>query len=142
MTGAPPRGDSPAGALLLGEAHLRSVDRTFRTRLPAWCAAMLHGCTPGVVREVAIVVGELLTNAYEHAGPPFRVGVSARRRSYVLRLAVDDDGPVPATPWQPGKGLFVVRGLCPSWGVDPNTTGKTVWADLSVLVPPELDTAR
>jgi hypothetical protein len=120
----------------LGEVHLASVDLHFRADLLPWVAKLLHGCTPGVVREASIVVGELLANAYVHGEPPFRVWIAARRRGYVLRLGVDDGGGAPAKPWLPAEGLFVVRGLCPAWGVDAHDGGKSVWADLRVLVPP------
>ena len=126
---------TPRGSLL-GEATLPGTDREFRADLLQWTARRLPGCTPGVIREAAIVIGELLTNAYSHGQPPFRVSISARRRGHLLRLAVEDGASAPRTPWLPGKGLFVVRGLCRTWGVRPNQTGKTVWADLPVLVPP------
>lgn len=103
--------------------------------LPAWLATPLRGCTQGVLREAAYVLTELLTNAQKHAAPPYRVWVAARSR-HLIRLAVDDGVAPPATLWPPGKGLFVVRGLCPSWGVLADGAGKTVWADLPVLVGP------
>lgn len=126
---------TPRGSLL-GEADLSSADRAFRADLLHWTARVLPGCTPGVIREAAIVIGELLTNAYSHGEPPFRVSISAHRGGHLLRLAVDDGATAPHTTWSPGKGLFVVRGLCRTWGVQPNPTGKTVWAELPVLVPP------
>lgn len=121
---------------VLGEATLACADRGFRADLLHWAARRLPGCTPGAIREAAIVLGELLTNAYHHGEPPFRVSITARRRGHLLRLAVDDAATAPHTPWSPGKGLFVVRGLCRRWGVHPTPAGKTVWADLPVLVPP------
>lgn len=125
--------------LLLGEATLPRADREFRADLLHWTACQLPGCTSGAIREAAIVLGELLTNAYSHGKPPFRVSISARRRGHLLRLAVEDSATAPHTPWLPGKGLFVVRGLCRKWGVAPGSTGKTVWAELAMLVPPDDD---
>lgn len=126
---------TPRGSLL-GEANLSHADGAFRADLLHWTTRVLPGCTSGAIREAAIVIGELLTNAYTHGEPPFRVSISARRAGHLLRLAVDDGATVPHSPWPPGKGLFVVRGLCRTWGVGPNPTGKTVWADLPVLVTP------
>lgn len=121
---------------VLGSATLPSADQRFRADLLRWTARLLLGCTPGAIREATIVLGELLTNAYHHARPPFHVSISTRRDGYVLRLAVADAAPAPSTRWAPGKGLFVVRGLCRTWVVEPRDGGKTVWADLPVLVPP------
>jgi hypothetical protein len=120
---------------LLGEATLPGADRAFRADLLHWTARRLPGCTSGAIREAAIVIGELLTNAYSHGEPPFRVSISARQRGHLLRIAVDDGATAPHAPWSPGKGLLVVRGLCRRWGVRSNPTGKTVWADLPLLVP-------
>lgn len=120
---------------LLGEATLPGADRAFRAELLHWTARRLPGCTSGAIREAAIVIGELLTNAYRHGEPPFRVSISARQRGHLLRIAVDDGATAPHAPWAPGKGLLVVRGLCRRWGVRANPTGKTVWADLPLLVP-------
>jgi hypothetical protein len=104
--------------------------------LPTWLDVTLRGCTRGVVREAAYVLTELLTNARRHAAPPYRMWVAARHNGHLIRLAVDDGAAPPEQPWSFGKGLFVVRGLCPGWGVAPAGGGKTVWADLPVLVAP------
>ncbi len=104
--------------------------------LPEWLATALRGCTTGVVREAVYVLTELLANARRHAVPPYRVWVAARQGGHLIRLAVEDGVAPPEKPWPLGKGLFVVRGLCPGWGVEPAGTGKTVWADLPVLVGP------
>jgi hypothetical protein len=104
--------------------------------LMAWLAAPLRGCTKGVVREAAYVLTELLTNAQKHAVPLYQVWVARRSGGHVIRLAVDDGAAPPAEPWPLGKGLLVVRGLCPGWGVEPSAGGKTVWADLPVLIGP------
>jgi len=133
-----PAGGSRARAddRVLAEAHVPTGDARFLSGLSAWLAEPLSGCTQGVIREAAIVLGELLTNAYQHADPPYRVWLTVRSRGHLVRLSVDDSGQPPPAPWPPGKGLFVVRGLCPDWGVDPTPTGKTVWGELPVLVGP------
>lgn len=124
----------------LAEIHLAAVEPRFLAGLHAWLRVPLDGCTPGVVREAAVVLGELVANAFRHAVPPFRVRVASRSSGHLIQLAVTDGTPDRADAWQLGRGLFVVRGMCPQWGVEPDRVsgvdGKTVWARLSVLVPP------
>ncbi len=123
------------------EIRLAAADPGFRTGLPTWLRGPLDGCTPGAIREAAIVLGELVANAFDHASPPYTVAVAVRSRGHHIRLAVTDGSPGGADGWRLGRGLRVVRGMCPKWGVDPAllggvVAGKTVWALLHVLVPP------
>lgn len=122
------------------EIRLTAVDPEFRAGLSPWLRVPLDGCTPGAIREAAIVLGELLDNAFGHAEPPYQVLVAGRAGGHVIRLAVTDSSPGTADEWRLGKGLLVVRGMCPRWGVvatgADGAAGKTVWALLPVLVPP------
>ena len=127
---------------LPAEIHLVMADPGFRTGLPTWLRAPLEGCTPGAIREAAVVLGELVANAFGHAAPPYRVRVAAHLGGHIIRLAVTDGSPGQADGWRLGRGLLVVRGMCPRWGVEParvrgEVAGKTVWALLPVLVPPK-----
>lgn len=124
---------------VLVEARLEEVDPAFLTGLRAWLVRPLDGCTPGVVKEVAIVVGELVANAFRHAKPPFTVRLTLPRPGRVVRMEVHDGAAPAPTAWPAGKGLFVVRGLCPDWGVEPRKDGKAVWAELPILVAPTDD---
>jgi two-component sensor histidine kinase len=121
---------------LPAEMHLSAADPGFRAGLLTWLRVPLDGCTPGAVREAAIVLGELVGNAFEHAKPPYRVTVGFGGSGHLIRLAVTDGSPRGTADWQLGRGLRVVRGTCHRWGVDQTVTGKTVWAVLRVLVPP------
>lgn len=129
--------DSGPGGLP-AEIHLSAADPGFRAGLLTWLRDPLDGCTPGAVREAAIVLGELVGNAFEHAKPPYRVTVGTGRSGHLIRLAVTDGSPGRAVDWRLGRGLRVVRGTCQRWGVDDDvaTGEKTVWALLRVLVPP------
>jgi hypothetical protein len=142
LTGAPRDQDERP----LGEVHLNGVELRFRSRLHIWLRDPLDGCTPGAVREACVVVGELLANAYRHATPPYRVRLTTTRRGHLIRLAVTDGAPGRADRWRLGRGLHVVRGLCPQWGVVPDLVngvhGKTVWAELPVMVPPSAARSR
>lgn len=100
----------------------------------------LERCTAGAIREAAIVLNELVANAFHHAVPPYRVQVASTPDGHVIRLAVTDGAPKRPAEWRLGRGLFVARGMCPQWRVVPDrldgVAGKTVWARLHVLVPP------
>lgn len=124
------------GARVLGEARLDATDQEFLTGLRGWLERPLDGCTPGVVKEVTIVLGELVANAFQHAAPPFTVRLTLPQPARVVRMEVHDALPAAPTAWPAGKGLFVVRGLCPDWGVEPRPDGKAVWAELPILVAP------
>lgn len=125
---------------LLGEARLPAADQDFVTNLPDRLDQTLDGCTQGAIREAHTVLTELLTNAFRHAAPPYRVRLTAQHDGLLVRIAVTDGTGRSTEPWTLRRGLHVVRELCPSWGITPDpvdgTLGKTVWAELPVLVPP------
>lgn len=121
-------------ARVLAEATLDTADDLFLAGLRRWVAATMEGCTRGAIQEASIVLVELLANAYRHAEPTYAVSLAASRHAVILR--VDDGSAPPERPWAVGKGLLIVRGLCPRWGVEPTAAGKRVWAELPVLVAP------
>lgn len=129
-----------AVAQALDELHLEETEPHFLTGLHTWLRTALDGCTPGAIREAGTVLEELVTNAFRHAGPPYRVRLTASRGGHLIRLAVADGTPGDSDGWRLGRGLVIVRGLCLRWGVTPDqldgTAGKTIWADLQVMVPP------
>ena len=135
---------------VLDEVHLAVVEPRFSTGLHAWVRDTLDGCTAGAIREAGTVLGELVTNAFRHAAPPFLVRLTTSRGGHLIRLTVADGVPGDAGRWRLGRGLLIVRGLCPRWGVTPDrldsvscaVDGKTVWAELPVMVPPSAATRR
>ncbi|WP_326701479.1 ATP-binding protein [Streptomyces sp. NBC_01754] len=95
--------------------------------------------------DVALVAGELASNAVCHALPP--TGLPARRPTAWLGLArqegalvcaVNDPSPdVPVlrkaeTFLERGRGLRIIDALSSSWGWSPACPGKTVWARIPV----------
>jgi anti-sigma regulatory factor (Ser/Thr protein kinase) len=86
--------------------------------------------------DTLLVVGELLENAYRHAGGPTQVRLRlsepcevtvavADTGSGALRLRVpDDDG---------GRGLVLVDQICLAWGVSHHDDGKLVWGRVGCL---------
>lgn len=123
-------------ARLLGEARFTDADPDFHAEVHRWLETPLRGCTRGAVKEAAIVLGELVANAFRHAQPPFTVRLTLPEPGTAVRLEVHDGTESPATGWPLGKGLLVVRGLCPDWGIEHRPDGKAVWAELPLLVTP------
>jgi hypothetical protein len=129
---------------VLDELHLSAPASGFLAGLRTWLRDELDGCTPGAIRESGVVLRELTTNAFHHAAPPYRVRLATSRGGHLIRLAVTDGTPGDDGGWQLGRGLIIVRDLCPRWGVMPDRMNgasgpvncKTVWAELPVMVPP------
>lgn len=100
--------------------------------------------------EVALVVGELASNAVCHALPAS--GESSARSTAWLGLARQDstlvcavNDPSPDVPvlrnadesLERGRGLRIINALSSSWGWSPPTSaGKTVWARIPVTRSP------
>jgi DNA-binding NarL/FixJ family response regulator len=91
-------------------------------------------CTD-LLTDAYIVVTELVTNAFLHAGTrcELRAGLSHR----ALRLQVTDYGPGMPDPQaaddraEHGRGLLLVSALCVAWGVEALPAGgKVVWAEI------------
>jgi anti-sigma regulatory factor (Ser/Thr protein kinase) len=86
-----------------------------------------------------LVVSELVTNAMRYGRPPIRlrlihddsliceVSDSSSTAPHLRRARVFDEG---------GRGLFLVAQLTERWGTRYNRTGKTIWAEQLIPVPP------
>jgi anti-sigma regulatory factor (Ser/Thr protein kinase) len=119
-----------------------------RRRLTSDLAAA--GIYEPVVRDAALVVSELLSNAIRHAAPlpGAQVRVAWTLDHDALRVAVSDagDGPLPRvtqpTPGAPGgRGLGIVESLSNRWGVLRDDGETTVWAILTAPHRPSRDAA-
>ncbi|MEV6979462.1 ATP-binding protein [Kitasatospora sp. NPDC093806] len=94
--------------------------------------------------DVALLVSELLTNAFAHSsGQPVTLGLYASRREHALSLGVLDgssDHPVLQTAddeAEHGRGLFIVDHLTAGrWTSQATDFGKRVMATLSLPVQP------
>jgi anti-sigma regulatory factor (Ser/Thr protein kinase) len=121
---------------------------TLDLKLPVSAAAVaearhaldrLGGALPeSRMRDVRLLVSELVTNAVRHAGlgprDVIRVVVQVRARS--LRVEVHDPGggfvPAPPSPdpsRESGWGLYLVEELADRWGVDSKRRTR-VWFEL------------
>ena len=85
--------------------------------------------------DARLIVGELSANAVVHGHSPYTVRVA--RRGAVVRIEVEDRSqalPVMAsggdlTGWA-GAGMAIVAAMAERWSVEPNRSGKVVWAEL------------
>ena len=86
-----------------------------------------------VVDALVLCASELVTNALDHAAPPYRLTVS--RWPDRVRIAVADASvrlPVlraASAVSERGRGIFILEAMANQWGVDPTPAGKTVWAE-------------
>ncbi len=88
-----------------------------------------------LVDSSQLVVSELASNAYQHAGTVFTV-VAEMLGDGALRLGVSDavlDIPKQRPAGEDdlrGRGIVLVEALSRAWGVDLRGDGKTVWCEL------------
>lgn len=92
------------------------------------------GVSEDVRYAVTLVVDELVTNAAIHAAT--RIRVTLGRKQDLYRCVVHDEcseGPYPRiieTADGYGRGLRVVAVLSVSWGVERDSSGTSVWAEI------------
>ena len=91
------------------------------------------------VRDAALVVSELLSNAILHAYPlpGERLQVAWAVDGTSVEVAVSDGGSPsvphaghPSASSVSGRGLSIVEHLCQNWGIRTDEVGLTVWAVL------------
>lgn len=104
-----------------------------------------HWDVEGLADDAALIVTELLGNAFRHGRPPVRVSLTCDEGAdrTVLWIGVSDAGPAVdigllQAKWRhpsgrlstDGRGLRLVDALSRSWGDQPGVCGHTVWAEL------------
>jgi anti-sigma regulatory factor (Ser/Thr protein kinase) len=88
--------------------------------------------------DATMVTSELVTNAIQAGASQVQLVLEAY--PHTMRISVVDDArgevaPVASTPLAShGRGLRIVESLAVQWGVDAESSGKTVWADLSLAM--------
>ena len=93
---------------------------------------------PGLLRDVKLIVSELVTNSVRHSGSDAPIGVRAWVRATGLKVEIADGGfgfeprAVRGTEdvEEGGRGLLILESLAERWGVirDANTR---VWFEVS-----------
>jgi anti-sigma regulatory factor (Ser/Thr protein kinase) len=106
-------------------------DRIDMATVRRWVRGCLAG--NGQIDDVVLVVVELVTNAYVHAG--FPVGLTVLVRPDTVQVEVTDpDATVPHVRRSEsrlgGNGLVIVDKISSAWGTRLREQGKTVWARL------------
>ena len=112
-------------------------DLAFATRARHLLADAMAGSHQRCIDDAQLVVGELVSNAVEHAES--NVGVSVSRMGDALRIEVDDDDRTgrprvlhPDPTSETGRGLLIVEHVSLRWGVERHWgNGKTLWAELA-----------
>jgi two-component sensor histidine kinase len=84
---------------------------------------------------VALCVSELVTNALDHAAPPYELRIERSRSRLRVEVADASEGQPVLLPVKPtavrGRGIFLVEAVATTWGVQPTNDGKTVWAEFA-----------
>lgn len=89
------------------------------------------------IPDVELLVSELVTNAVLHARSASRVTVV--HTDSTLRITVSDTSPTRPRmrDYGPGavtgRGLLLVDRIARRWGVEPSSTGKSVWFEVDAL---------
>ncbi|MFF2650404.1 ATP-binding protein [Streptomyces sp. NPDC058045] len=130
-----PKPNQPRQLVLAGKPQSASAARQFAREY------VLH-CTPDAdedhVDTVLLVTSELVTNAIRYGTEPGdSFALTLDSRDSVTRVEVRD--PVRRHPRRRpeshmrdrGRGLLILDGLCPAWGVDDALFGKVVWAEVA-----------
>lgn len=149
MTSADPPARDRAGPAptMVPEAvavdHQFDADGLYALRAALAAHADDLGAVPEQVERLLIVGGELATNAIRHGGGSGRLRLW--RDGEMLRCQISDRGPGLADPSagtrQPeptalgGRGLWIVRRLCPDLSIETGPKGTTVTAAVPILSP-------
>ena len=100
---------------------------------------MQDGLPEQRMRDVRLLVSELVTNAVRHAGlaagDPIRLAIDAHDGCLRVEIADRGSGFVPSAP-EPdparasGWGLFLVDELADRWGVELADPGTLIWFEV------------
>ena len=145
MSGSSELGDLLAVRLPADPLSAAAARRFLADGLRAWDLTELAD-------DSALVLTEMCSNATLHSGAQYFEVSIERLPGRSLRVAVADDGAVPAAavvarpaPLRPaededdpdefittGRGLLIISALSQQWGVRDMPTGKIVWADVGI----------
>jgi GAF domain-containing protein/anti-sigma regulatory factor (Ser/Thr protein kinase) len=104
-------------------------------RARRFAVTALSGLFPDeLVDDVALIISELVTNAFLHGEPPVVVRISAH--AHLVHIEVADESRSAPMRGRPdsnamtGRGMGLIEALSSRWGVAPEANGKKVWCEL------------
>ncbi len=113
---------------------IAGVDAAGLTAARRWVRGKLAMLGEDDRSDALMVAGELLDNAFLHAGGPRELRLRLDRDPCRVVLAVADNGRGEPRLRPPdhrgGRGLLLVQHLSRQWGVSHHDDGKLVWACL------------
>jgi anti-sigma regulatory factor (Ser/Thr protein kinase) len=95
---------------------------------------VLRNQSSDVLDAAELMASELATNCVQHAQTSFELAIDDKQAR--IRVEVRDTGygrPVPQSPAptdRTGRGLRIVEAMSDTWGIEPSSSGKTVWFTL------------
>ena len=100
--------------------------------------ARIEGTTRESVRDVLVVVSELVQNVTQHTRSHGTLSITVTGSEATVEAS--DNNPTPARVQPPdsqrigGRGLLLVQGIAGAWGVHAVAGGKKVWARIPIAV--------
>jgi anti-sigma regulatory factor (Ser/Thr protein kinase) len=101
--------------------------------------ALLRSHAGHLVESATLLLSEVVTNAFVHAGT--KIHIRVRSTEAAVRVEVEDGAAhLPARRHYAGtagtgRGLQLMEELADRWGADARATGKTVWFEIGELQP-------
>jgi anti-sigma regulatory factor (Ser/Thr protein kinase) len=120
----------------LAEIMRLQLGRDVPARAREWVRDICATCGLDPLADaVALMVSELVTNAFLHAQTDCLV--KAELVDHVIYIEVTDEDQADVRPVSQadgsecGRGLHIVAALATNWGIDYQPTGKTIWFTLA-----------
>ncbi|MFJ9519538.1 ATP-binding protein [Kitasatospora sp. NPDC101801] len=132
---------------MISSTHARRISfiGTRRDHVPPAREAVVRvarswGIDPTSLGDIALVADELLANAVIHAPGRLLAGIYLSPDGDRVVIEVYDPSrrmPTGAANFgndelTTGRGMLLIEGLSETWGAEPTTHGKKVWAELAV----------
>ena len=125
--------------MLLLDTRLKSGPNAAR-EARAHIASLEGELSRGVIQDATLMVSELVTNAFRHAGVPEGDPIVLRvsQESGTVRIEVTDRGTssrpaIAVARAEGGWGLQIVEQIASRWGTETDRSGTIVWLELDSL---------
>jgi anti-sigma regulatory factor (Ser/Thr protein kinase) len=132
------RGGGAMSQVIAVSVELNADSRNVRHARQVLRGALVrNGAADGLVDSATLVLSEIITNAFVHAGTGVRVHVWSM--PHAVRVEVEDGAPhLPtrrsyADTAGTGRGLQLLDALVDRWGTTAHGAGKTVWFEIGTF---------